>query len=182
MCVCLHSYTSVSFPLSSTRLWELSPPWLFTERRLVRLVVFFRALEELLSAVGDEDAREEDIDLGDDFSGVLSVAPDFELLEDSDFDFEESDFDLELSDFDFEASDFDLGLSVFDLGLSLEEECFLVLLTSFSLLFPGLSFNLLGLEVECFLDVLGLLLSLLLLLSDSFDLEELELWECLSDE
>jgi len=56
MCVCLHSYTSVSFPLSSTRLWELSPPWLFTERRLVRLVVFFRALEELLSAVGDEDA------------------------------------------------------------------------------------------------------------------------------
>jgi len=103
-------------------------------------------------------------------------------LEDSDFDFEESDFDLELSDFDFEASDFDLGLSVFDLGLSLEEECFLVLLASFSLLFPGLSFNLLGLEVECFLDVLGLLLSLLLLLSDSFDLEELELWECLSDE
>ena len=103
-------------------------------------------------------------------------------MELSGFDLDVSDFDLELSDFDLELSDFGLELSVFDLGLSLEEECFLALLASFSLPFPGLSFDLLGLDVECFLDVLGLVLSRRLLLSDSFDLEELELWECLSEE
>lgn len=33
-------HTSVSFPLSSTR---LDPPWLLTEFRLVKLVLFIRA-------------------------------------------------------------------------------------------------------------------------------------------